>query len=257
VVNIDQLTAEVNRLGYETWRRKEWPESAAMASIIAARQYSLLVRWINERVQPASKILDWGSGACIFSYALAKDGHNVSAIDWVEPPLRPLIERSGPGTFEFVKATDATHLPFDPSTFDVVLSIGVLEHVRETGGDEMISLGEIARVLRPAGTFICYHFPNKWSYIEMVARRLAKRGTYFHPHRYRPKDIARLAEDAGLTLEEYSSYGAIPRNPLSRLPSSISQSSRFADAVDLFDGGLAKIMTPFVQNFGWIARKGV
>ncbi|MBQ4132690.1 MAG: methyltransferase domain-containing protein [Desulfovibrionaceae bacterium] len=48
-----------------------------------------------------------------------------------------------------------------------MFSIGVFEHVHETGGDQLASLKEISRVLKPEGFFLCFHLPNKYSWVEL------------------------------------------------------------------------------------------
>jgi SAM-dependent methyltransferase len=68
---------------------------------------------------------------------------------------------------------DPVRLPYEASAFDAVLSCGVLEHVR----DPDASLQELRRVLRPGGTLYVYKLPNRYSYLEAVARRI---GLYYH-----------------------------------------------------------------------------
>ena len=64
-------------------------------------------------------------------------------------------------------------LPYPDAEFDAILSCGVLEHVHEPDA----SLEEISRVLRPGGTFYVYKLPNRWSYLEKIAKAL---GMYWH-----------------------------------------------------------------------------
>ena len=51
--------------------------------------------------------------------------------------------------------------------------MGVLEHVMDPGA----SLDELRRVLVPGGLVYCYKLPNRFSYLEFVARHT---GRYFH-----------------------------------------------------------------------------
>ncbi|MDP2950627.1 MAG: class I SAM-dependent methyltransferase [Chloroflexota bacterium] len=53
---------------------------------------------------------------------------------------------------------DATRLPFEDGRFDAVFEIGILHHVPDWRG----ALGEIARVLKPGGTFYFLDISNKW-----------------------------------------------------------------------------------------------
>ena len=65
-------------------------------------------------------------------------------------------------TFTRIVSQAPTALPFDIATFDAVLSCGVLEHVDEFSrkGNEMKSLREIHRVLKPNGKLLIYQLPQ-------------------------------------------------------------------------------------------------
>lgn len=38
----------------------------------------------------------------------------------------------------------------------------------QCGGEELASLAEIRRILKPGGLFFCYHFPQKSGWVERV-----------------------------------------------------------------------------------------
>ena len=69
-------------------------------------------------------------------------------------------------------SSDPVGLPI-PTRASTSSSAGVLEH---TGAQEA-NLDEIARVLKPGGRFHVYKLPNRFSYLEWVARRL---GLHYH-----------------------------------------------------------------------------
>jgi len=92
------------------------------------------------------KILDLGCGVGTYSEAAAKDGHSVVSVDISKEALCLSKER---GLTNLVCAS-AIHLPFKPCTFDRVLFIDVIEHLRETAKAFL----DIRRVLAPKGLLI-------------------------------------------------------------------------------------------------------
>jgi SAM-dependent methyltransferase len=69
------------------------------------------------------------------------------------------------------RVADAGHIPYDDAMFDVVYSDNVLEHLP----DPLAVFAEVARVLRPGGSFV-FKTPNKWHYMPTIAR--------LTPHRF-------------------------------------------------------------------------
>jgi ubiquinone/menaquinone biosynthesis C-methylase UbiE len=120
------------------------------------------------------RVLDWGCGFGQVTALLQEHAVDVVAFDYrpdVEAPTVVPLER-----FPEIAAhvsPDPVRLPFGDSSFDTVLSCGVLEHVEDPDG----SLEEIRRVLRPSGTFYVTNLPNRYSYTEAAARLL---GLYYH-----------------------------------------------------------------------------
>lgn len=78
-------------------------------------------------------------------------------------------------TVNFVRA-DVAHLPFSDSSFDLVMSKSVLEHLVEP---EAV-FNEVARVLRPGGTFV-FLTPNWFDYVSVFASVI--------PNRWHPKIV--------------------------------------------------------------------
>lgn len=222
-------------------------------SLVTARQYKRLYEVVQRYVPPGAAVLDWGCGNGHVSYTLARLGYLVTGFSFEEFGLRRHIRSEY--RLELGSETSPSQLPFGSGRFEAVLSVGVLEHVRETGGTEAASLEEIARVLRPDGVFVCYHLPNRHSAIEAFSRRFFP-AKYSHPYRYTPRDIQAMCVGAGLELVETQRYGALPRNIWHRTPERLRNSSAAADLWDRVDSLLARSLAPIVQNHLFVARKG-
>ena len=221
-------------------------------SLASAHQYRHLYRMSRRHLRPGAEVLDWGTGNGHFAYFLTRTGQRVtgytmegaSYAGWLGDPYE-----------RFVTAPDSepVRLPFPDASFDAVGSVGVLEHVREGGGNEASSLAEIARVLRPGGVFLCYHLPCRASLIETVARLAG--GRHQHVYRYTRGDVERLMRGAGLELVECATYGAVPRNVLGCIPGPLARSRAFAHAIDVVDDALGLLLGPACQNRRVVAKK--
>lgn len=234
--------------------RREDPACADLAqfrSTVTAEQYRRFYRTVRHTLRAGSELLDWGCGNGHASYGLTRLGYRVTGYSFEPCNLAP---HCGDG-YRFVRgdASDPSRLPFGDGSFDGVVSVGVLEHVRETGGTELASLLEIARVLRPGGRFICYHLPNRYSAIEALSSRLGSE--YNHPYRYRAADIRALCASAGLELVQTRRYGALPRNLWHRAPAPLRHSRVLANTWNALDTVLSIPLRPFCQNHLFVARR--
>jgi len=221
-------------------------------SLAGARQYARLYDAFRRHVPTGGDVLDWGAGNGHFSYFLTRAGYRATGFSfegfgfesWLDVPSYRFV----PG-----HAEEPIRLPFPSESFDAVASVGVLEHVRETGGNELASLVEIRRVLRPGGVLVAYHFPNQTSWIDLVASRVP--GKHHHVYRYRRREIDALASQADLELVEVERYGLFPRNSCHVLLGPLRGSRRAADLWDALDGGLGRLLSPLCQNWMFMARR--
>ena len=231
-------------------------------SLVAAYQYRRLYRLVARRIRPGGDVLDWGCGRGHFAYYLVRSGFRVTAFSLEhEPEIFASLPEADRARLRFVRGPEdrARTLPFPAGRFDAVFSVGVLEHVRETGGDERASLSEIRRVLAPEGVFVCYHLPNRYSYIEAASRWLHGRGTgggseAFHRYRFTTRAIRRLCEESGLSVSENGRYGFLPRNSFNRLPRRWGDSPSVSGLVNFVDAALERLFSPVDQNHFFVAR---
>jgi SAM-dependent methyltransferase len=159
-------------------------------------------RYIDLVVSHASgsRVLDWGAGNGHVSYLLKKSvkfkaisSFLVNADDQTINFLRNALDLS------VVNSLDKIKLPYEDGAFDCVLSSGVLEHVTEYGGSLESTLGEIRRVLKPGGIFICWRLPFSFSIWEYFRY---SRAEWYHEDRYTPLRVKSLVRNAGFELTE-------------------------------------------------------
>ena len=227
---------------------------AQFRTLVAAHQYRGLYDLFRKQVPPHAEVLDWGSGNGHFSYFLLRSGYRVCAFALHDEGFEAWAP-AGPYRFVPGDPSDPVKLPFADASFDAVSSVGVLEHVRETGGAESLSLGEIARILRPGGIFVCWHLPNRWSWIEAIARR--RPGQHHHAYRFTAREIDTLLREAGLEPRWLGRYGFLPRNVWTRGTGlrRLGQSRWVARAWDALDRLCGRCLPVACQNFGVVARK--
>jgi len=151
--------------------------------------HEFINRWFgNSNV----KVLDWGCGLGYYSYLFGKRGIDVTACDISEVIAgnRPFIESLG---IPCAALPHPYELPFKANTFDVILNCGVLEHVP----NDVESLKEIYRVLKPNGLFFTYYLPAKYSWRQNIAGII---GAYKHENLYKNRQLTKLIQNCGLKI---------------------------------------------------------
>lgn len=188
---------------------------AHLSQPIGVWNYIRLANTITKHINHGH-LLDWGCGYGQMTYLLRRRGLTVTPYDVGEPhrtmPDIPLCR-----DLAIVRNPHPTDLPFVDASFDAVLSCGVLEHVDEHSerGNELISLAQIRRVLRPNGLLLIYQLPQVHAWQEAMIRRF-KLG-YSHPRRYTAPEITAMLENTGYTVRSIKRANMIPRN-LSGMP---------------------------------------
>jgi SAM-dependent methyltransferase len=177
-------------------------------------------------------VLDWGGGPGFLSYLLEGFGFATTYYDYrYDYPSYRFVLESLQGRVLFVD--DPTKLPFDDGAFAAVISCGVLEHVHDPAG----SLDEVSRVLVPAGRLFVYHFPNRHSYIEGLAKLFGKR---YHEYKLSRRELERLLTAHGFAVLALSYRYIFPRN-LSDWPRARGFMNRHADALFALDAALSRL----------------
>ena len=154
-------------------------------------------------------VLDWGSGKGHISYLLQKRGVNVVSADRSNRSAdssfgqsTPIIDKTG---LVVVPLEHDYRLPFDDASFDVVISMGVLEHVP----NDLESLNEIRRILRPRGLFFCFFLPYTLSWTQ---RLLHMTGSRYHDRLYSVRTVRHLLEASDLQPLDLWHRQIFPKN---------------------------------------------
>jgi SAM-dependent methyltransferase len=191
------------------------------------------------------KMLDWGCGKGEVSYWLRKRQMNVTSCD-VENGRgasafsnNRLIVKTG------IKVIPLKHeykLPFADSSFDCVLSFGVLEHV----SNDLESLKEIYRILKLNGLFFCFYLPYKFSYTQNIEHL---RGQWYHDRLYRKTTVKKLLKDSGLNLLDFWHRALLPKQSLS---------SPLFKRIDKIDNWFCNytVLKHLATNIEFVAYKG-
>lgn len=118
-------------------------------------------------LRPGGRVLEVGCGRGSMSAYYAARGQEAHLLD-VSPDALRLARRhfAGHGLDGHPVQGDAFALPYPDRTFDIVVSIGLLEHFDDIAG----LVREQARVLRPGGTLLGYVVPDDAGTVQEAAR---------------------------------------------------------------------------------------
>jgi SAM-dependent methyltransferase len=118
-------------------------------------------------LRSGGSVLDVGCGTGALARRLTGLGYEVTGIDPSDGMLAVMRERS-PGV-RAVRGSGA-ELPFDPDSFDVVLSVATFHHIADPAAVRA-TLAEMTRVSRPGGRILIWdHNPRNPYWSPLMAR---------------------------------------------------------------------------------------
>lgn len=171
------------------------------------REYQTIARRIAR--DGRFPVLDWGCGWGQITSMLVDYGVEVTALehraDEREEGFHPMDRHP---TLRVYRTPDPVRLPFPTASFGSVLSCGVLEHVVDPHG----SLDEIRRVLQPDGFFYVFKIPNRYSYVERIAKvlKIYYHGAWPNDRVYTKRSIVDLLEGHGFAVRESRRANMLP-----------------------------------------------
>ena len=198
------------------------------------------------------RVLDVGAGRGISSYALARDGWLVTAL---EPDPSPVV---GTGAIRQLAAASqlaitvvedwGEALPFPDASFDLVYGRQVLHHAR----DLTTLCAELARVLKPGGTFLATreHVIFRDSDLAEFLEKHPLQWLYCGEHAYRLAEYKAAIEGAGIRLTRVLNPWA---SAVNLYPRSAKEVGELIHARLWFVP--TSLVTPsLLQRLGWLVR---
>lgn len=164
------------------------------------------------------RVVDIGCGGGILSESMATRGAHVTGIDLAEKPLRVaklhLLDSGQQVDYQLISAEDLAQQK--PHQFDVVTCMEMLEHVP----DPASTVKACAQLVKPGGqVFFSTINRNPKAYLFAVigaeyVLNLLPKGTHDYAKFIKPAELAAMARDANLNVEQLT---GMTYNPLSKV----------------------------------------
>ena len=137
----------------------DWIDRNLYPSFVESWDVAIFRRIVLDHLEPSYVLLDVGAGAGIQRLMDFKE--HAKFVCGCDPDPRV----AGNPFLDDGRIASAERIPWPDSTFDLVISNNVLEHL----SDPETVFGEIHRVLKPSAMFL-FKTPNKWHYATLISR---------------------------------------------------------------------------------------
>lgn len=193
LLNLPELTRRYDRSA------ADWHRIVDRFGFPAA--YASMLRQVLGSETPTT-VLDCGAGTGALSQALIEAVPGPLALTALDASSQMLEQAHhalrDSGADVTLRRADATALPYDDDTFDMVMTAHMVEHLV----DPALALAEMVRVLKPGGRLI----------ICVTRRTLLGMMVHlkWHTHRMTPNQTRHLLRNAGLQSVESLTYDQAP-----------------------------------------------
>jgi len=190
----------VNR-GGDYWR------GSTIYDHYALTNYQTSYRYIVDKYKSPLTILEAGCGLGRWAVPLALGGFIVTGID-IEQDALDILKQFHSSPNLTVVHGDILAMPFPDESFDLVLSLGVLEHFEDARSQHK-ALSEHLRVLKCDGALfvtvpylsiirLFLHMPYIW--VRSIVRKHKHQKQYFSEYRYGLTEFRRILESNHLNI---------------------------------------------------------
>ena len=192
---------------------------------VAANWWSDEIRWVRTlknlvpgRLKWFDKLTDWqgksvldlGCAGGFMAEALAHKGARVSGIDPAQDAIQAAKHHAKTSNLDITYDVGVgEHMPYSDDTFNIVVCVDVLEHVRDLSQ----VLAEVARVLKPGGLFL-YDTINRNPIARLATitvaedvLRLLPKNTHDPAMFIKPLELRTAMMNAGLTVGPQTGLG--------------------------------------------------
>ena len=157
-----------------------------------------------------ARVLDIGSGIPVDAFIFDRAGALAVSVDYSDEgflhPWTTRLVESYPGRYKFV-VSDAVSLPFPDESFDAVMSLSAIEHLRHSTSRAWIE--EMRRVLVPGGVMVLVTSNRLALPYAFAVDYYCRKGTWNRPpeNTFWPWDLAGELRNMGFRVTHYATDG--------------------------------------------------
>ena len=182
-------------------------QDADFTNHLKLTQFQTSFKYVVDNFKPPLNVLEAGCGLGRWVVPLSEKGFNVTGIE-LEQEAVDVINKNVISSNVKVIQGDIFKMPFNDDMYDLVISLGVLEHF-ELKELQTKAFKEHVRVLKDNGYMfitvpyfsivrLFFHFP--FTKLASLVRKFKKKKEYFSEFRYSKKEFIKIINSNGLKV---------------------------------------------------------